>query len=307
MIDTSFGWFLLFVFGLLTGTLAGILGIGGGLLNVPALTLAGASTLQATATSLIGVLLSATSGSVRNLQVGSLNWKVALILGGFGLMAAQVGTWLSSRIPDAFLSMGFALLALVTIYLMGLKRSLVQSSTQSMPPAAPNNPSIVGLDSEAETSGSRSPDSGASGAETSGAETSGAERSGAEQTSYRFLPVSGIGLLAGTLSGLFGVGGGAVMVPLQMLVLNEPIKTAVRTSLGAIVAIASSALIRQSFDGQVLWIPGLCLGLGGMIGAQFGTRLLPKLPDQTIATLFRLLLLGLAAYMMVRGINRLLG
>ena len=269
MIDSPLGWLLLFGFGLFTGTLAGILGIGGGLLNVPALTLAGASTLQATATSLIGVLLSATSGSMRNLQTGSLNWKVALILGGCGLLSAQLGTWLGSRIPDAFLSIGFAILALATIYLMGLKRSLLKKSREA-------------------------------------GETGEAEEAGEEIAQYRVLPTAGIGGVAGLLSGLFGVGGGAVMVPLQMLVLNEPIKTAVRTSLGAIVAIASSALIRQSISGHVLWIPGLCLGGGAIIGAQFGTRLLPKLSDKTITTLFRLLLLGLSSYMMLRGITTLM-
>ncbi|MGK7888802.1 MAG: TSUP family transporter, partial [Leptolyngbyaceae cyanobacterium] len=99
--------------------------------------------------------------------------------------------------------------------------------------------------------------------------------------------------------------GGAVMVPLQMLVLNESVKTAVRTSLGAIVAIGSSALIGQAMAGNVLWIPGLCLGAGAVIGAQFGTRLLPKLSDRTITVLFRLLLLGLATYMIVRGVGGL--
>lgn len=270
MIDNPLGWFVLFGFGLFTGTLAGILGIGGGLLNVPALTLAGATTLQAAATSLIGVLLSATSGSIRNLQTGTLNWQVALILGGFGLLSAQVGSWFGARVPDAFLSIGFALLALTTIYLMGLKRSLKAAGEAKDARDAGND----GNDGDAR---------------------------------YPFLPTTGIGALAGLLSGLFGVGGGAVMVPLQMLVLNEPIKTAVRTSLGAIVAIASSALISQSIGGHVLWIPGLCLGVGGIIGAQFGTRLLPKLSDQTISTLFRLLLLGLSSYMMLRGINALNG
>ena len=276
MIDTPLGWGLLFGFGLFTGTLAGILGIGGGLLNVPALTLAGATTLQAAATSLIGVLLSATSGSLRNLQTGSLNWRVALILGGFGLLSAQVGSWLGANIPDAFLSLGFAVLALTTIYLMGLKRSL---SKQAEEAGAQRN-------KESEGSG---------------------EAGDAGEARYRFVPTMGIGVVAGLLSGLFGVGGGAVMVPLQMLALNEPIKTAVRTSLGAIVAIASSALIRQSIGGHVLWIPGLCLGAGAIIGAQFGTRLLPKLSSKTITTLFRLLLLGLSSYMTFRGIKALIG
>lgn len=93
------------------------------------------------------------------------------------------------------------------------------------------------------------------------------------------------------------------MVPLQMLFLGETIKAAVRTSLGAIVAIAVSGLTQHAWNGNVLWIPGLCLGLGGILGAQFGTRLLPRLPDRTVNLLFRAFLIGLAAYMAVRGLK----
>ena len=93
------------------------------------------------------------------------------------------------------------------------------------------------------------------------------------------------------------------MVPLQMLFLGEAIKSAVRTSLGAIVAIAISGLVQHTWNGNVLWIPGLCLGLGGIVGAQAGTRLLPRLSEHTVNLLFRLFLIGLAAYMAMRAIG----
>jgi uncharacterized protein len=85
--------------------------------------------------------------------------------------------------------------------------------------------------------------------------------------------------------------------------LNEPIKSAVRTSLGAIVAIAISALAQHAWNGNVLWIPGLCLGLGGIIGAQIGTRLLPRFPEQTVNLMFQLTLITLAVYMVVRVLS----
>jgi uncharacterized membrane protein YfcA len=112
-----------------------------------------------------------------------------------------------------------------------------------------------------------------------------------------------IGLLAGFLSGLFGVGGGAVMVPLQMVWLEEPIKSAVRTSLGAIVLIAMSGLWRYGIQGNVLWGPGFMLAIGGAIGAQFGTRLLKTLSSDRVNQLFRALLIILAIYMTWRGIR----
>lgn len=273
LLDTPIGWGLLLLFGIFTGILAGLLGIGGGLLLVPALIFSGATTIQATATSLIGVFLSATSGSLRNLRAGELNWKASLNLAAFGILTAQVGAWVGDRLPDRLLSFGFALLLLVTIFLMSLRKRLAQQEQQQvretvakavMPNAQPDN---------------------------------------ASAGHYRFVPMMAIGLLAGLLSGLFGVGGGVVMVPLQMLILSESIKAAVRTSLGAIVAIAASGLIQHTLNGNVLWIAGIALGGGGILGAQLGSRLLPKLPDQVVGILFRLLLIALAVYMVIRSIQ----
>ncbi|MBW4514235.1 MAG: sulfite exporter TauE/SafE family protein [Timaviella obliquedivisa GSE-PSE-MK23-08B] len=258
---------LLWVLGTFTGTLSGLLGIGGGLLMVPILTMFGVPLVEATATSLVGVFLSSVSGSIRNLSMRELHWQVSLVLAAFGVFTAQAGAWLGDRVPDQWLSIAFAGLLLLTIYLINLRQSLKNRQ--------------VATSAQPETVGRPVP-----------------------SPPIRFTPTAGIGLLVGLLSGLFGVGGGLVMVPLQMLLLNEPIKSAVRTSLGAIVAIAISALAQHALNGNVLWIPGLCLGLGGMIGAQIGTRLLPKLTDQTVGWMFRWTLMILAAYMVVRVLFR---
>lgn len=250
----------LFAIGILTGVLSGLLGIGGGLLMVPALTVFGVSLVQATATSLVAVFLSAASGSFQNLRTGELNQSAAAILALFGIFTAQLGAWLGDRLPSRLLALGFAVLLLATIYLMTLKQQIQKHSHR-----------------EAFTQ----------------------KRS---HLQFSFANTAGIGLLAGLLSGLFGVGGGVVMVPLQMLLLAQPIKVAVRTSLGAIVVIALSGIIQHSLNHNVLWASGLCLGIGGIVGAQFGARLLPKLPDRLVSKLFQLLLVGLAVYMVIKAI-----
>ncbi len=101
---------------------------------------------------------------------------------------------------------------------------------------------------------------------------------------------------AGVLAGLFGVGGGVIMVPLQILWLGEPIKAAIQTSLGVIVLTAISACIGHALQGNVLFMEGLLLGTGGLIGAQISTRFLPKLPNTVISFAFRTLLIILAIY-----------
>ena len=102
------------------------------------------------------------------------------------------------------------------------------------------------------------------------------------------------GSIAGFLAGLLGVGGGAIMVPLQMLLLNEDIKVAIRTSLGVIVAATISSCIVHATQGNVLYLEGLILGFGGMIGSQLGTRVLPKLPDLLVSRIFVVFLASMA-------------
>ena len=102
------------------------------------------------------------------------------------------------------------------------------------------------------------------------------------------------GSIAGFLAGLLGVGGGAIMVPLQMLLLNEDIKVAIRTSLGVIVAATISSCIVHATQGNVLYLEGVTLGVGGMIGSQLGTRVLPKLPDLVVSRIFVVFLASMA-------------
>ena len=283
MLETPVGWGLLFGIGIFTGTLAGLLGIGGGLMMVPALTLFGVPLVQATATSLVGVFLSSVSGSIQNFKAGELNWRVSLTLAMFGIVTAQFGAWLGDRLTDAVLSLAFAVLLLVTIFLMNLKQKLKRHQAKAEPLPQESNEDVSLQNLALST-------------------LSPPEPTQEVRVGSAFGSIAGIGLLAGVLSGLFGVGGGVVMVPLQMLLLSESIKSAVRTSLGAIVAIAVSGLIQHTLNDNVLWIPGICLGLGGIIGAQLGTRLLPRLSDRSVNTLFRAFLIGLAVYMAMRGI-----
>jgi uncharacterized protein len=173
-------------------------------------------------------------------------------------------------VSDRVLAFSMAGFLILTIYMVAWKKQLVNPQTDR-----PLNPPIFG---------DFDPDSSARLPQTWG--LGGA---------------APIGLLAGLLSGLFGVGGGAVMVPLQMVMLGEPIKSAVRTSLGAIALVSISALVRYGIQGNVLWLPGLALALGGMVGAQLGTRLLKRLPSDRVNQLFRGLLVMLAMYMTWRG------
>jgi uncharacterized membrane protein YfcA len=92
-----------------------------------------------------------------------------------------------------------------------------------------------------------------------------------------YLACIGVGLLAGLMSGLFGVGGGTVIVPLLVLILGFEQRLTAGTSLAAIVPTATVGVISYAVHGSVAWIPALILAAGAVIGAQVGTWLLPKI------------------------------
>ncbi|WP_136055216.1 sulfite exporter TauE/SafE family protein [Microbacterium sp. K24] len=96
----------------------------------------------------------------------------------------------------------------------------------------------------------------------------------------------GIGLLAGLLSGLFGVGGGTVIVPLLVLFLHFNQRLGAGTSLAAIVPTATVGVISYAIHGSVAWVPGLILAAGSVVGAQIGTRLLPRVSQTVLRWLF---------------------
>ncbi|MCB0918583.1 MAG: sulfite exporter TauE/SafE family protein [Actinobacteria bacterium] len=95
-----------------------------------------------------------------------------------------------------------------------------------------------------------------------------------------------VGVLGGLLSGMFGVGGGIVMVPLLVIWLGLDQRRAIATSLVAIVPIAIAGMIGYAFGSNVDWRAGLILGIGGIIGGQLGVWLLHRIPVRVVQVLF---------------------
>ncbi len=240
--------------GLVSGVLAGFLGIGGGTLLVPVLVQLGFVPVQATATSSLAILVTSSAGSVQNWRMGFLNLKQIVLLGAPAVVTAVLGTIVGDRLPPALLLAGFGLLLLSNLYLVSLKKRVVLSA-QLRDPRMGTGPAINPLLARIVT-----------------------------------------GLTAGFMAGLFGVGGGVILVPLQILLLGESIKSAVRTSLGVIVITSVAACAGHALNQNIDWVAGLILGVGGLIGVQVSTRYLPKLSDQTVTQLFRIMLLLLSVY-----------
>lgn len=96
----------------------------------------------------------------------------------------------------------------------------------------------------------------------------------------------GIGVFAGFLSGLFGVGGGVVIVPLLVLLLGFDQRLAAGTSLAAIAPTAAVGTISYALHGAVAWIPALLIAGGAIVGAQLGTWLLSRVSQAAVRWAF---------------------
>lgn len=118
---------ILVVAGLLAGVLAGLFGVGGGILFVPALTLAGGlSQVGGEATSLLAIVPVAALGAWRQHRYGNLRIGDGLVVGGLSAGGAVGGVALANVLPDRALEVGFAILMLVVAAQL-VRRTLTES------------------------------------------------------------------------------------------------------------------------------------------------------------------------------------
>jgi hypothetical protein len=121
---------------------------------------------------------------------------------------------------------------------------------------------------------------------------------------WALLLAAAIGLFAGVLAGLFGVGGGILFVPTLTLVLGLTQLHAEATSLLAILPTSIAGAWRQGRYGNVRWRPALILGLAAVAGVEGGVQLAEALPEHVLRRLFGVLMLAVAAQLAWRALRR---
>jgi hypothetical protein len=119
-------------------------------------------------------------------------------------------------------------------------------------------------------------------------------------TRDRTLRLAAIGTAAGLFSGLFGVGGGTVIVPLLILWLGYGEREATGTSLLVIVFVAGFATILQSVYGNVHPVDALLLGGPAIAGVLLGTSLQQRIGTRAISLLFSAVLIAAAVELVLQ-------
>ena len=288
--------------GLVVGLVLGALGGGGGVLTVPALVyLMHVPAQEAAAASLVIVGVAALVGLPAHARSGNVRWPAGIAIGAVGTAAAIGGTLLSRRLDADVLLLAFALIIVVSATLM--LRDARASRRKATRPGAPSP----------RTS---SPAPGSPGQPGGGTATATVvERSTHEATDNRpergravqaTLIVLG-GLAVGLMTGLFGVGGGFLAVPVLVLVMRWPMAVAVGTSLLVIVINSAASLASRATVDTFDWHIIVPVTAAAVVGTLLGKLVTDRVSGPRLSGSFAGMLLALAAYTGVRSVLGLLG
>lgn len=273
--------------GVFVGVMSGLLGVGGGTIMVPIFRLAfGMSPLASTATSLFAIIPTSISGVVAHTRAKTCVPKLGLALGVGGAVMSPVGVWLASVSPGWLV----ICVAAVVIGFSAFKMFKKAVKCASVPRAGQ-----VGGNAQA-AAGASSAASAGSGAESA---NPGAASSQPVLSRKQYLQGACIGLVAGLTSGYVGVGGGFIMVPLMLAILDIPMSLASGTSLIAIMILAIPGVIEQGLLGNIDYLAGIAIVVGSIPGALVGARLVRVVPERQLRFIFGGFLLVAAVMLML--------
>ena len=253
---------LAIIFGIIIGLSLGLTGGGGSIFAVPLLVYGiGLSPVQAVPISLVTVAVTALLGVSRTIRDRLLVWHPAIVFAAGGMIGAPAGVMVSRQIDEQWIILGFAVLAMIVGAFMWASAS--KSPDQAMVVRA----RIYNI-KDADPVCRLSP--------------------GGE---LRFstpcaVVLTLVGLCTGVLSGLFGVGGGFLIVPALAGITRMGIHRAVATSLVIISVIGFSGAAGALWHGGILWgilLPFIAGGAAGMISGQF---LAVRITGATLQKLF---------------------
>jgi len=270
---------MLVLIGGVTGVLSGLLGVGGGFVLIPLLSAAQVPIREAVGTSLLYVISVAVAGAWSHVRQGTVDWVLAAAVAGGAIPTAPLGSLAASHLPVPFLEVAFAALAFAACAGLFLRR---EPRHGGPPDGLPNGPARPSSDRPRRRYG-------------------GPGRGFPVDTLLGLLLGGGVGFV----SGLLGLGGGWLLMPLLILVMGVPIPVAVGTSLVAIVAPALAGALAYYRLGNLDPGRAVPLVLAGIAGARVGARGVLRVPERHLKrALVGLLLLG-GAYMLARGLGAL--
>lgn len=257
--------------GVFVGVMSGLLGVGGGTIMVPIFRLAfGMSPLASTATSLFAIIPTSISGVVAHARAKTCVPKLGLALGVGGAVMSPMGVWLASVSP------GWLVICVAAIVIGFSALKMFKKAVKCAP----------------------TPRAGRAGGNVQAASAK-AVPDQPVLSRKQYLQGVCIGLIAGLTSGYVGVGGGFIMVPLMLAILDIPMSLASGTSLIAIMILAIPGVIEQGMLGNIDYLAGIAIVVGSIPGALVGARLVRVVPERQLRFIFGGFLLVAAVMLML--------
>ena len=272
---------LLFATSLFAGLLGALTGLGGGVVIVPVLTLLFKVDIRyAIGASLVSVIATSSGTAVAYIREGLSNIRIGMFLEVATTLGALLGAYLTAKISSHWIAIVFGVVLLYSA-IESFRTKSVQVSTLPPSPLASRlklNGTYPGLNPGP---------------------------NGDESYSAQRVPL-GFGIMfgAGALSGLLGIGSGAVKVLAMDQAMKLPFKASTTTSnfmIGVTAAASAGIYLSRGYIDPGIAMPVM---LGVLIGSLFGTRVLVKARVTTLKSLFALVIVLLGCEMIYNGILR---
>jgi uncharacterized membrane protein YfcA len=264
---------LLPLLGVLIGIVAAMIGIGGGVFIVPLLTLLplyGFSTTQAVGTSLAAIVFTSLASTANYSRRKRIDYKTGLILAAVTIPGAWVGAYLTLITEERLLGLIFgfflifvALRMIFKLNFFSLQRSSARTGVRCR--IVDSEGSVFEYDADI----------------------------------WLGFVLSFFGGLA---SGLLGIGGGSVLVPIMTLVMCIPIHVTVATSMFIMVFTSISGVIQHFLSGNVRFEYALLLASGTVFGAQIGAYISKRVSSGNLRRIFGVILVFISVRMILKFI-----
>ena len=274
-------WPILVLLGTAVGFVSGLFGVGGGFLMAPILIFLGIPPTVAVASQASHVVASSTSGVIRYSGQKAVDFKLGGIMAAGGAIGALAGVELFRYLrllgqADLIVALSY-LLFLGAIGTLMLNESLTEIIRRRRGETAPHKDRRRPLFLYGLPFRMRFPKSG---------------------LYISAIPPLGLGVFAGILSAIMGVGGGFILVPAMLYVLRMRAGAVVGTSLFQIIITTAVTTILQAGRNQTVDIVlSTILLLGGVVGAQLGARFASRFRAEELRALLGLIVLGVGVYM----------
>jgi uncharacterized membrane protein YfcA len=289
MIDLTVATITLLV-AVVTGILSATVGVGGGFIMVSYMVaVIDYSSQQAVGTSAFVIIFSAISASIAYFRQKRIDYKIGILATFLSVPGAIIGGYATGLIPSQQLAILFS----ISLFFVGMRMILLpRERSKDVGPKDQKNGPVGGLDKENKKA-------------LDGKPRHRWKRVIVDAAGHKFsyesniIPSLPFFFLAGILSGLFGIGGGIVIVPALEVVAGFPMHLAVATSMFTMIFTSISSATTHLLLGHVAFDYVVFLIIGIVIGAQGGARIAKRMKGSAIERLFGVTMFMIGIYLII--------